>query len=175
MDAVQVELRNLKAAGIDAELKLKEYGAYISSTLLGKFEHMAVGLFGAWTDPDSYLYRYYMPGQPTNTGGVNDPKLTEMIRLQRRTFNIATRREIPYDIQRYLSQQVYYLYGPSVIAVTAGDQELRAELRPRLRRAPHGRLARPLRRPRSPARSRPFVEMPCNKVYDQSYCTRNWD
>ncbi len=121
MDAVQVGLRNLKAAGIDAELKLKEYGAYISSTLLGKFEHMAVGLFGAWTDPDSYLYRYYMPGQPTNTGGVNDPKLTEMIRLQRRTFNVAKRREILYDIQRYLSQQVYYLYGPSVIAVAAWE------------------------------------------------------
>ena len=121
IDAVQVGLRNLKAAGIDADLKLKEYGAYISSTLLGKFEHMAVGLFGIWTDPDSYLYRYYMPGQPSNGGGVNDPKLTEMIRLQRRTFNVAKRREILYDIQRYLSQQVYYLYGPSVIAVAAWE------------------------------------------------------
>ena len=71
MDAVQIALRNWKAVGIDAELRLKEYGAYISSTLLGKFEHMAVGLFGAWTDPDSYLYRYYMPGQPSNAGGVS--------------------------------------------------------------------------------------------------------
>ncbi|PYM03384.1 MAG: hypothetical protein DMD82_17020, partial [Candidatus Rokuibacteriota bacterium] len=118
---VQIALRNWKAVGIDAELRLKEYGAYISSTLLGKFEHMAVGLFGAWTDPDSYLYRYYMPGQASNAGGVNDPRLTEMIRRERRTFNVANRREILYDIQRYLSQQLYYLYGPSVIAVAAWE------------------------------------------------------
>ena len=38
MDAVQVPLKNLKSAGIEADLKLKEYGAFISTTLLGKFE-----------------------------------------------------------------------------------------------------------------------------------------
>jgi hypothetical protein len=52
---------------------------------------------------------------------VNDPKLTEMIRLQRRTFNVAKRREIIYDIQRYVSQQVWGLYGPSVSAVAAWE------------------------------------------------------
>ena len=87
-----------------------------------------------------------MPGQPLNAAGVNDPKLTEMIRLQRRTFDVAKRREIIYDIQRYVAQQVYCLYGPSVSAVGrvgAVRQELRAEHRPRLRRPPDGRLARP--------------------------------
>jgi peptide/nickel transport system substrate-binding protein len=121
MDAVQVTLKNWKAAGIEGELKLKEYGAFVSSTLVGKFDKMAVGLFGAWTDPDSYLYRYYVPGQPTNAGGVDDPKATQMIKLQRRTFDVAKRREILYDLQRYLSQQSYYLYGPSVSAVAAWE------------------------------------------------------
>ena len=50
---------------------------------------------------------------------MNDPKLTEMIKLQRRTFDDKKRREIVYDIQRYASQQVYYGYGPSVSAVGA--------------------------------------------------------
>jgi peptide/nickel transport system substrate-binding protein len=121
MDAVEVELKNWKGAGIDAELKLKEYGAYISSTIYGKFDKMTVGLRGAWTDPDSYLYRNFMPGQPLNTGGIDDPKLSEMIKLQRRTANVSKRREIIYDIQRYLSVQAYYLYGPSVSAVGAWD------------------------------------------------------
>ena len=121
VDAVQVGLRNWKAVGVDAELKLKEYGAYISTTIYGKYEKTTVGLRGAWTDPDSYLYRNFMPGQPLNTAPVNDPKVTEMIKLQRRTFNVAKRREIIYDLQRYLSQQVYYLYGPSVSAVAAWE------------------------------------------------------
>jgi peptide/nickel transport system substrate-binding protein len=119
MDAVQIALKNWKAVGVDGDLKQKEYGAFVSTTLFGKFERMAVGLFGATTDPDSYLYRIHVPGQPLNAGGVNDPKLTEMIRLQRRTFDVARRRDIIWDIQRYLSQQCYYLYGPSVGAVAA--------------------------------------------------------
>lgn len=119
MDAVQVGLRNLQSGGVEIDLKLKEYGAYISSTIFGKFAKLAGGLFGAWTEPDSYLYRYYMPGQLSNASGVNDPKLTDMTRLQRRTFDVAKRREIVHDIQRYVSQRVYMIYGPSVSAVAA--------------------------------------------------------
>ncbi len=125
MDGLQVWLSQLKAVGIEAELRLKEFGAFASSTVLGRFDHVAAGLFGAFAVPDSYLTLYYMPGWPTNAGGVNDPKLSEMIRLQRRTFDAKKRRDILYDIQRYLSQQVYYLYGPSVIAVAAWERHVR--------------------------------------------------
>jgi peptide/nickel transport system substrate-binding protein len=121
IDAVQVTLAGWKKGGIEAELKLKEYGAFVSSTIFGKFDKMGSGLFGAWTDPDSYLYRYFIPGQALNAQGINDPKLTEMIKLQRRTFNVAKRREIIYDIQRYVSLQVWGLYGPSVSAVSAWE------------------------------------------------------
>ncbi len=125
MDGVQATLTNWKAAGIETELRLKEYGAYVASIAAGKFEKVAVGTFGGWTEPDSYLYRLYMPGQASNAGGVNDPKLTEMIRLQRRTFDVPKRREILWDIQRYLSQQAYYLYGPSFVIVVAWDARVR--------------------------------------------------
>ena len=121
MDGVEVTLAGWKKGGIEAELKLKEYGAFISTALFGKFDKMATGLFGIWADPDSYLYRYFMPGQPLNASGVNDPKLAEMIKLQRRTFNVAKRREIIYDIQRYISAQAYALYGASVNAVAAWE------------------------------------------------------
>jgi peptide/nickel transport system substrate-binding protein len=121
VDAVQIGLKNWKAAGIDADLKMKEYGAFISSTIFGKFDKVGSGLFGAWTDPDSYLYRYYLPGQPLNAAGVNDPKLADMIRLQRRTFDVAKRKDIIYDIQRYVAQQAYILFGPSVSAMAAWE------------------------------------------------------
>jgi hypothetical protein len=39
---------------------------------------------------------------------VNDPKLNDMILLQRRTFDESKRREIIFDItMRYFSQQAY--------------------------------------------------------------------
>ena len=118
MDAVQVALRNWKLAGIEGDLKLKEYGAFVSSAIFGKFEKMILTLRGATTDPDTY-FTPFLPGEPLNSSGVNDPKLTEMIKLQRRTFDDKKRREILYDIQRYAAQQVYYGYGASVSAVGA--------------------------------------------------------
>lgn len=121
MDFVQIALKNWKGAGIDAELKLKEYGAYISSTIYGKFDHMFVGLRGAWVDAEAYFYRPYMPGQPLNVMNVNDPKLTEMIKRQRRTFDVARRREIVYDIQRYLAEQAYFGADGSVKVVSAWE------------------------------------------------------
>src|SRR5882672_10024766 len=109
MDFVQVWLKNFKTAGVDGDLKLKEYGAFVASTIFGKFEKLAVGLRGGTTDIDSY-FRIYLPGEPLNAGGVNDPKLTEMITQQRRTFDTAKRRDLVYDIQRYISQRAYYLF-----------------------------------------------------------------
>ncbi len=125
MDAVQVTIRNWKEAGIDAELKLKEYGAFISTTIYGKFDHMYLGLRGAWVDPEAYFYRPYMPGQPLNVMNVNDPKLTDMINLQRRTFNVAKRKQIVFDIQRYLAEQGLFGANGSVKVVSAWDSHVK--------------------------------------------------
>ena len=43
VDAVQLVQRYLKDVGIEAELKLQEYGAYMATTVQGKFEGMAHG------------------------------------------------------------------------------------------------------------------------------------
>jgi peptide/nickel transport system substrate-binding protein len=118
MDAVQVQLKNWKDGGIEADLKLKEYGAFVSSTIFGKFDRMATGLIGGFADVDSFL-RIYVPGEPLNAGGVNDPKLTDMIASAKRTHDVAKRRDIIFDIQRHISQQVYYAFGPSVNCVSA--------------------------------------------------------
>ena len=121
LDSIQITLKNWKAAGIDAELKLKEYGAFISSTIYGNFEHMFLGLRGAWVDPEAYFYRILMPGQPLNVLKVDDPKLTDMIKLQRRTFDVAKRRQIVFDIQRYAAEQAYYGTNASSKIISAWE------------------------------------------------------
>jgi len=125
LDAVQVQIKNWKDAGIDAEIKMKEYGAFISTTIYGKFDHMYLGLRGAWTDPEAYFYRPYMPGQPLNVLGVNDPKLTDMINLQRRTFDVPKRKQIVYDIQRFLAEQGLFGVNGSVKVVSAWDAHIK--------------------------------------------------
>jgi ABC-type transport system substrate-binding protein len=91
----------------------------MSSALLGRFDRLTHRLRGGSTVPDAYLHAPHMPGHPLNAGGVDDPKLTTMIRAQRQTFDAGKRREIVHDIQRHLAEQVYYQYGPSVSAVAA--------------------------------------------------------
>ncbi|HEY7649317.1 MAG TPA: ABC transporter substrate-binding protein [Methylomirabilota bacterium] len=120
-DVLQIAMKNWKAAGIEAELKSKEFGAFVATVYTGKFEKMAHTLRGGTPVADLSLYGTHVPGQVLNSAGVNDPKLTEMIRLQRRTYDVAKRREIIYDIQRYLAEQVYYHYGPSVSTVSAWE------------------------------------------------------
>jgi peptide/nickel transport system substrate-binding protein len=124
-DFVQITLKNWKAAGIDGDLKLKEYGAFISSTIFGKFDDMFLGLRGAWADPEAYFYRWYMPGQPLNVWGINDPKLIDMIKLQRRTADVPKRKQIVYDIQRYVADQG--LFGPdgSIRILSAWDAHIK--------------------------------------------------
>ena len=121
MDSVQIALRNWKDAGVEGELKLKEMGAFISSSIFGRFEKMMATIRGGPLFPDTYLAALHLPGQLLNSAGVNDPKLNELIRLQRRTFDVTRRRAILYDIQRYLAEQTYYLYGPSGKVISAWE------------------------------------------------------
>jgi peptide/nickel transport system substrate-binding protein len=113
LDAVQVAQRYLKDVGIEAELKIQEYGAYMATTFLGKFEGMAMGPISIAWEPDSVLYGLYAPSQPRNSGHVNDPQITAMLEEQRRTKDLEARKQIIFDIQRRAAEQQYYVYTSS--------------------------------------------------------------
>jgi peptide/nickel transport system substrate-binding protein len=120
-DIVQAILSQWKKAGIETELKLKEGNAFIANIMARSFEKMIITLRGGPTTPDFYLVNL-LPGRPLNTSGVNDPKLNDMILLQRRTFDESKRREIIFDIQRHFSQQAYQLFvSPAARVVSAWE------------------------------------------------------
>ena len=59
------------------------------------------------------LYGLYAPDQPRNSSHVNDPKLTAMLKEQRRTKDLEARKQLIFDIQRYVAIQQYYIYTNS--------------------------------------------------------------
>src|SRR5262245_28038541 len=59
VDDAQLVQRFLKDVGIEAELKLQEFGAYAATTQQGKFEGLVRGPFGIAWEPDAPLYRAY--------------------------------------------------------------------------------------------------------------------
>jgi peptide/nickel transport system substrate-binding protein len=110
VDDVQLVQHFLKDVGIEAELKLQEFGAYAATTQQGKFEGLVRGPFGIAWEPDAPLYRAYAADSSWNTGHVNDPKLTAMLKEQRRTKDLEARKKIIFEIQRYVAEQQYYVY-----------------------------------------------------------------
>ena len=85
VDDAQLVQQHLKDVGIEAEMKIQEYGAYVATTVAGKYEGMVRGPYGIAWEPDSPLYRAYTPDSGTNISHVNDPKLIAMLQEQRRT------------------------------------------------------------------------------------------
>jgi peptide/nickel transport system substrate-binding protein len=110
VDDAQLVQRYLKEVGIEAELKLQEYGAYMATTVQGKFEGMVRGPFGIAWEPDFPLYRTFAADSSWNAGHVNDPTLTAMLKEQRRTKDLEARKQLIFDIQRYAAEQQYYVY-----------------------------------------------------------------
>jgi peptide/nickel transport system substrate-binding protein len=110
MDSFQLAQRHLKECGIDAELKVQEYGAYIGTTFRGKYEGLAMRPFSIAWEPHSTLYGMCMPEQSRNSSHVADPKLISMLKEQMRTKDLAARRKLIFDIQAYAAEQQYYVY-----------------------------------------------------------------
>jgi len=121
LDAVQLVQQSLKAVGIEVELKLQEFGAYAATTRVGKFEGLAYAPFTIAWEPDGALYNTYAPDQSLNAGHINDPKITAMLKEQRRTQDLEARKQILVELQRYMAEQQYYVYTNSVM-VTASWQ-----------------------------------------------------
>ena len=121
VDQMQLILKDLKAVGIDAKLNQKEYGAYISTTFYGKYDAMAFGPQTPFLDPDNFLYGQYYPGETKNHGHINDPVVADMLVRQRRTADPAKRREVIFEIQKYLAKQQYYVQMPSGVYIFVWD------------------------------------------------------
>jgi ABC-type transport system substrate-binding protein len=107
LDAVQLAQQDPKDIVIETEMKLQEYGAYMATTFVGKFEGMAVGPISIAWEPDSVLYGLYAPAQRRNSGHVNTPQMTAMSQEQRRTKELAARKRIIFDVQCCAAGQQY--------------------------------------------------------------------
>src|SRR5262249_30296721 len=109
----------LKEVGLEAELKIQEYGAYQATTGQGKFEGMAMGPYGGGWEPDSPLYGPYTPDQPRNRGPVNDAQLAAVVRGQRQLKKPGARQHLIFAIQRHAVEQQYYIkLSPQVITAS---------------------------------------------------------
>src|SRR4029453_9850786 len=105
----ELAVDELSKVGIKVELKPQEYGDYISTTCLGKFEKLAMGPITPFLEVDDYLYGVFYPGQPNNRSRVDDAELNTMLLAQRRGWDPEKRKRISPDIQHYGAEKTNYV------------------------------------------------------------------
>ena len=125
VDSMQLVQKDLKAVGIDAKIDQKEYGAYIATCFYGKFDSITYGPQTGFLEPDNFLFGQYYPGELKNQSHINDPVVADMLVRQRRTADPAKRREIIFEIQRYLAKQQYYVQMPSGVYIAVWEGALK--------------------------------------------------
>jgi peptide/nickel transport system substrate-binding protein len=115
VNMVEAFAGQMKSSGnFDVELVPQEYGAYISSTTLGKYkEDGYYGLSTPPADPDGILWSVYHSTAPRNASRVKDPHVDQLLEAQRRELDETKRSAILKELQLYLADQMYYM--PTVL------------------------------------------------------------
>ena len=124
-DIAELIAKSLKDVGVETKLDVKEYGAFIASCYLGKFDSLTYGPQTPFLEPDNFLSATHLPGESKNQSHVDDPVLTDLLVRQRRTLDVAKRRDLLHEIQRYLAKQQYYVQLPSAVNIGVWDGALK--------------------------------------------------
>ncbi len=120
---LELVVKQLKDAGIIADLRLQPYASYIGTTYLGKFDPgvMVWGLETPVQEPHLYFFNDFHPSGARNHTSVNDPTLTAMIEKEQRTLDAADRKKQIFEIQRYLAEKMYEVPGTVTIQSIASQ------------------------------------------------------
>jgi peptide/nickel transport system substrate-binding protein len=125
LDTLQLVARNLRDVGVDVKLVGKEYGAFVSTAPLGRFESMALSAFPPAGNPFVPLFSRYHPGEVSNAGHVNDPTLTSLLHTLEAERDPIKRRAEIHAFQRHAAALQYYIHLPSATNVAAWDPALK--------------------------------------------------
>lgn len=85
-------------------------GEYIKTggVFFGQYEGMFFGLQSGFNDPHDYLFNPLHSQSQRNHVGVSDPQLDALIDKEQATINLDERVKIVRDIQRYVTNTMYY-------------------------------------------------------------------
>lgn len=101
----------LNDIGLNVKVAVEDYSSkYITNTFVGDFEGLAYGYQTPFTGPEGYLTRPFTDN-PNNHSKILDPDLIAMVEKSIVEFDSEARLAIIHDIQRYASNEMYYIPG----------------------------------------------------------------
>jgi len=101
-DLAQVLQAQLGQVGIDVDVNIAEFGAFVQGWRNSDFD-MFVSLNGGSSDPDGYLHRTFVTGGSTNVYKFSDPAVDQLLNQGRTTSDTAERVNIYDHLQKRLA------------------------------------------------------------------------
>lgn len=101
-DAAQVLQAQLSEVGIDANVRVLEFGTFVQDWQNSDFDAF-VSLNGGSADPDGYLYRTFRSDGTTNVFGYANEEVDALLDAGRTTTDADERYEIYAELQRILA------------------------------------------------------------------------
>ena len=126
VDLAQLVMKYLKEVGIEAKLESRRStGRTSRRPSTASTTRWPSGRRRASSSPTTTSTASTIPGELKNQGHFNDPVVADMLIRQRRTSDPAKRKELIFEIQRYLAKQQYYVQMPSAVHVGVWDGALK--------------------------------------------------
>jgi peptide/nickel transport system substrate-binding protein len=99
-------VEDLAAIGIEAEIEVVDYAAYIGQRWANAEYDMAVGLQTPFQEADEWLRSQHHTDGSRNWWNISDPDLDVMLDEQAREMDEEARQDLAMDIQRYIIEEV---------------------------------------------------------------------
>ena len=104
---LQLAQAQLKQVGINLTLRPRDRQEAIDRRRQGQFTISSAGK-ALESDAESYLFQVFYPGAGNNYGGVNDPKLTELIVAQRKESDPDKRKQLIRQAVEYINAEAVW-------------------------------------------------------------------
>lgn len=113
VDLATVIQSQLSEVGIQAEISVVEWGAYLSSLYKGESEMFMIGWGAQIPDPDSSLYAPFhssMKGNGGNMAFFGDPRVDELLEKGRTMKDSPEREQVYFEIQKLIKEQAPWVF-----------------------------------------------------------------
>lgn len=96
--------------GIDADLKVMEWGAFLDEIRPGEFQMVFLGWNQSGADPSLFTDAKAMTGGRGNYANHSDPELDEILRQAQRETDIEVRKELYKQAQIMINEHAWHIF-----------------------------------------------------------------
>lgn len=101
---------DLKAVGIRANLKTKDWTAYLADRLKSPgYQSFMLGWTGDYGDPDTFYYPHFGAGSTVDIGNWKNPQVLQLLDQARATSDRATRSKLYAQVDEIVHREVVRL------------------------------------------------------------------